>query len=87
MAALARRAGARVHVGMLAEAELGALASASLSSALGETWLPCEASYFLQLPESLLKMPLTVANGTLKLPETAGFADLLDWGKVKNLAP
>jgi L-Ala-D/L-Glu epimerase len=87
MATTARRAGARVHVGMLAEAELGALASASLSSALGETWLPCEASYFLQLPESLMKTPLTVVNGALKLPGTAGFADLLDWGKVKSFAP
>jgi L-Ala-D/L-Glu epimerase / N-acetyl-D-glutamate racemase len=90
MVAMAKRAGARVHVGMLAESELGALAAASLSSALGaagEPWLPCEASYFLQLPESILKTPLAVAGGALKLPETAGFATLVDWDKVKNLAP
>lgn len=90
MAAMAKRASARVHVGMLAEAELGALAAATLSSALGadgEPWLPCEASYFLQLPDSILKTPLAAANGALKLPETAGFAGLIDWDKVKNLAP
>ena len=54
---------------------------------LFRSWLPCEASYFLQLPESLLKKPLAVANGTLELPESAGFADLLDWEKVARLAP
>ena len=91
MAAMAKRANARVHLGMLAEGELGALAAASLQAALGglngEPWLPCEASYFLQLPEGVLSAPLTVTNGTLKLPDIAGFAALVDWDKVKRLAP
>jgi L-alanine-DL-glutamate epimerase-like enolase superfamily enzyme len=91
IAAATKKAGARAHVGMLAEGELGALAAASLSAALGgsgaEPWLPCEASYFLQLPEGVLRVPLVIANGALKLPETPGFAALVDWEKVKRLAP
>lgn len=83
----ARAAGARVHVGMLAECDLGALAAASLSAALGDPWLPCEASYFLQLPEGVLQEPLKIADGALMLPETAGFADLVDWPRVARLAP
>lgn len=91
MATMAKRVGARVHVGMLAEGELGALTAASLQAALGglgsEPWLPCEASYFLQLPEGVLLTPLSVTNGTLALPGSAGFAALVDWEKVKRLAP
>lgn len=87
VARAARAANVRVHVGMLAEAELGALAAASLSASLGEPWLPCEASYFLQLPENFLREPLAVADGRLTLPETAGFGALIDWSRVKRLAP
>lgn len=87
IATAARKAGARTHVGMMAEGELGALAAASLAAALGETWLPCEASYFLQLPEGVLREPLTVANGTMTLPDAAGFATLVDWARLKRLSP
>lgn len=87
IAEAARKAGVRVHVGMLAECDLGALAAASLSAALGDAWLPCEASYFLELPEGVLKEPPTLAQGALVLPEVAGFADLLDWKRVARLAP
>jgi L-alanine-DL-glutamate epimerase-like enolase superfamily enzyme len=83
----ARAAGARVHVGMLAECDVGALAAASLSAALGDPWLPCEASYFLQLPEGVLKDRPKLADGALMLPGTAGFADLVDWQRVARLAP
>ena len=83
----ATSANARVHVGMLAEGELGALAAASLSSALGDPWLPCEASYFLQLPEGVLREPLAVADGRLALPDSVGFGALVDWARVKRLAP
>jgi L-alanine-DL-glutamate epimerase-like enolase superfamily enzyme len=83
----AKRAGARVHVGMLAECDLGSLAAASLSAALGAPWLPCEASYFLQLPAGVLRDPPALAGGALMLPETAGFADLIDWGKVERFKP
>ncbi|MGE5537414.1 MAG: enolase C-terminal domain-like protein [Gemmatimonas sp.] len=86
IAGIATRQGARVHVGMLAEAELGALAAASLAAALGETWLPCESSYFLQVPERLFAEPLVVAGGALTLPDGAGFAALVDWPAVKRLA-
>ena len=91
IAAMASNGGARVHVGMLAEAELGALAAASLAAVLagsrGGDWLPCESSYFLQLPARILKEPLTIAGGMLALPEAAGFAALVDWAAVKRLAP
>jgi hypothetical protein len=65
---------------------LSALAAASLSAALGDPWLPCEASYFLQLPEGVLKEHPTLAAGALTLPATAGFADLIDWKRVARLA-
>jgi L-alanine-DL-glutamate epimerase-like enolase superfamily enzyme len=87
IAETAKRAGVRVHVGMLAECDLGSLAAASLSAAFGDPWLPCEASYFLQLPEGVLKDRPAVANGALTLPETAGFADLVDWQRVARLKP
>jgi L-alanine-DL-glutamate epimerase-like enolase superfamily enzyme len=87
IAVAARGAGARVHVGMLAEAGLGALAAASLSAALHDPWLPCEASYFLQLPDRFLSAPLRVTDGALTLPDTSGFAALIDWAAVRRLAP
>jgi L-alanine-DL-glutamate epimerase-like enolase superfamily enzyme len=87
IAVAAKSAGARVHVGMQAEAGLGALAAANLSAALNEPWLPCEASYFLQLPDGFLRAPLAVADGALTLPGAAGFAALVDWAAVTRLAP
>jgi L-alanine-DL-glutamate epimerase-like enolase superfamily enzyme len=92
IAVAAKAAGVRVHVGMLAEGGLGALAAASLAAALpgaggSVPWLPCEASYFLQLPESILREPLAVADGGLSLPATAGFSTSVDWAKVARLAP
>lgn len=92
IAVAAKAAGARGHVGMLAEGGLGALAAASLSAALpvssgSAPWLPCEASYFLQLPEGFLAEPLTVAGGALTLPDAAGFSASIDWAAVKRLAP
>ncbi|HTI87727.1 MAG TPA: enolase C-terminal domain-like protein [Alphaproteobacteria bacterium] len=80
-------AGANVHVGMLAEAGLGALTATSLSSAMGETWLPCESSYFLQLPETLLAAAPQITGGALTLPDGVGLAPLVDWAAVKRLAP
>jgi L-Ala-D/L-Glu epimerase len=87
IATAARKSGARAHVGMMAEGELGALAAASLAAALGDAWLPCESSYFLQLPGHILKEPLAVAGGALSLPKAVGFAELVDWAAVKHLAP
>jgi L-alanine-DL-glutamate epimerase-like enolase superfamily enzyme len=80
-------AGAGVHVGMLAEAGLGAVMAASLSSAMGETWLPCESSYFLQLPETLLAAPPAITGGALTLPDGVGLSLLVDWAAVRRLAP
>ena len=91
IAASARRAGVRAHVGMQAEADLGSLAAATLASALAgdgrESWLPSESSYFLQLPQGALREPLAITTGALALPETPGFAPLVDWDKVRALAP
>jgi L-alanine-DL-glutamate epimerase-like enolase superfamily enzyme len=81
--------GVDVNIGLFGESSLGALAALQISAALprGRTSLPCEATLFLLLPDEYVHEPLKVAGGRIRLPDAPGFAQFVDWDKVRRLAP
>lgn len=81
--------GVDVNIGLFGESSLGAMAALQLSAALpkGRTNLPCEATLFLLLPDEYVLAPLVVAQGRIRLPDMPGFGRMVDWDKVKRLAP
>lgn len=86
---LATERGIDVNIGLFGESSLGAMAALQIAAALpkGRYGLPCEATLFLLLPDEFVHRPLTVAGGKIRLNDAPGFAAMVDWDKVKRLAP
>lgn len=88
IAAEARRAGAKIAVGISASSALGAIPALSLAQSLPvETrGIPCEETFFLTAG-GYLHEPLRLAGGCVALPEQAGLEGLIDWKRVASLKP
>ena len=78
-----------VNIGLFAETSLGALAALQLSASLPgrATGLPGELCNFLMLPDEFVHEPLTVKAGRVRLPDSPGFDQIIDWRKVERLRP
>lgn len=78
-----------VNVGILAETSLGSLAALQLQAAIPRSLarLPAETTFFLMLDREYVRAPLTVEQGEVRLPDTPGMAQMIDWGRVNALAP
>ena len=85
----AHAASCAVHVGLFGESSLGALVALQLASALPDraTSLPAEPTFHLLLAEEYVSSPLQVVDGAVRLPDTAGLATWVDWGRVAALRP
>lgn len=86
IAELAAQKGANVCSGMYAESALGTLISLQFSGALRQPLVPAEQSFYLMMREQILREPLAVADGRVRLPATNAVADLIDWDRVKHHA-
>jgi L-Ala-D/L-Glu epimerase len=86
VAALARARNANVCSGMYAESALGTLISLQLSAALKEPLVTAEQSFFLIMRDQVTAEAITVRDGRVRLPDTADYASVVDWGKVKRYA-
>jgi L-alanine-DL-glutamate epimerase-like enolase superfamily enzyme len=89
---IARHAAAHnvdVNIGLFGESSLGALAALQISASLpqGRFNLPSEATLFLLLPDEYVHEPLRVRDGRIRLPDAPGFGRVVDWDKVRRLAP
>jgi L-alanine-DL-glutamate epimerase-like enolase superfamily enzyme len=86
IADLARAKQARVAVGISAATSLGAMNALALSASLPTEarCAPCEETFFATMEEILVD-PLTIKDGSIKLPEISGYEALVDWTKVSNL--
>ena len=89
MAELAHAHHCAAHVGNVGDASLGALVAMQIQSALPtrEYSLPTEASFFLTYADDVVTERLRVENGWVRLPDTPGIAPLVDWERVRSLAP
>ncbi|MQA65103.1 MAG: hypothetical protein GEU76_04255 [Alphaproteobacteria bacterium] len=78
-----------VNIGLFGESSLGALAALQISAALPRLRydLPSEATLFLLLPDEYVHEPLRVRDGRIRLPDAPGFGRMVDWDKVRRLAP
>ena len=78
--------GAEAPIGLSGNSALGSLASLSLAAARpqGGARLPTEESFFLQLAEDYIAAPLVISDGVVRLPDSAGAADLIDWDKIDH---
>ncbi len=81
--------GVDVNIGLFGESSLGALAALQISAALpkGRYNLPSEATLFLLLPDEFVHQPLAIEGGRIRLPDRPGFGWMVDWDKVRRLAP
>ena len=86
IANLARAQQARVAVGISAATSLGAMNALALSASLPAEarCAPCEETFFATMDEILVD-PLTIKDGSIKLPEISGYEALVDWKKVSTL--
>ena len=83
----AHAAGATADVGLFGESSLGSLAALQLAASLPSASLPAEVSGFLQFRDEYVFEPLRVKDGGVDLPQSAGFASLIDWEKLVRLRP
>ena len=79
MSRLANAAGCRTLVGMFGESVLGTLTALQLASTLPAGSLPAESTWFLAMTAQITREPMTIKNGAIRLPATAGNAALIDW--------
>ena len=86
IAELAAQQGANVCSGMYAESALGTLISLQLSGALREPLVPAEQSFYLMMREQILREPLQIAAGCVRLPAGNDIAALVDWDRVGHHA-
>ncbi len=86
MRQLAIDAGCTAVVGMFGESALGTLTALQLSSTLSPSALPAENTWFLAMTEQIIHEPMTIKNGAIRLPATAGHAALIDWKRLERLA-
>jgi len=68
---------------MYAESALGTLISLQLSGALREPLVPAEQSFYLMMREQILREPLQIAAGRVRLPAGNDIAALVDWDGVE----
>jgi L-alanine-DL-glutamate epimerase-like enolase superfamily enzyme len=86
IADLAAQKGANVCSGMYAESALGTLISLQFSGALRSPLVPAEQSFYLMMREQVLREPLAISDGRVRLPPAAAVADLIDWDRVARHA-
>jgi L-alanine-DL-glutamate epimerase-like enolase superfamily enzyme len=84
IAELARRSGANVCSGMYGESALGTLISLQFSCALAAPLVPAEQSFYLMMREQVLREPLRIEGGRVRLPAASDTAALVDWDKVER---
>lgn len=85
MARLSPQAGCQVVVGMFGESSLGTLPALSLASTLAEDTLPAEVTWFLAMTQQCITHAIEVRDGVATLPDEAGCASLVDWGRLSPL--
>ena len=85
IAAAAHTVGASADVGLFGESSLGSMAALQLASSLPSNALPAEVSGFLQFGDEYVREPLRIVDGGVDLPDSPGFATLIDWDKVERL--
>jgi L-alanine-DL-glutamate epimerase-like enolase superfamily enzyme len=84
IAELARRSGANVCSGMYGESALGTLISLQFSGALEAPLVPAEQSFYLMMRDQVLREPLRIEGGRVRLPTASDTAALVDWDKVER---
>jgi len=87
-AKFAQEHGVRVHVGFAGESSVGSCAALQLAGSLAcrKNWLPAEVTFFMKMGENLLRDPLKIENGVIRLPQMTSVASVLDFEKVNRLS-
>ena len=86
IADLAAQKGANVCSGMYAESALGTLISLQLSCALRGPLVPAEQSFYLMMRDQVLREPLHIRDGRVRLPAVNDISALIDWDRVGHYA-
>jgi hypothetical protein len=71
---------------MYAESALGTLVSLQLSCALRRPVVPAEQSFYLMMRDQILREPLEISGGCVRLPAIGAIDTMIDWNRVKHYA-
>ncbi len=85
IAATARDANVRLVVGLFGESAVGTLAALQLAATLPDSALPAEVTWYLAMQAQLLKTPLAVRDGRIRLPGMAGVRDDVDRQRLRRM--
>jgi L-alanine-DL-glutamate epimerase-like enolase superfamily enzyme len=82
IAAQALRRGARTAVGLYAESALGTLINLQQPGTMA-----AEQTFYLTMTEPVCFQVPEIRGGRIELPEEADLSAMVDWGRLKGLAP
>ena len=89
--AAAQRYGRAIVAGFFGESDLGSAVNAQLAASsadcgkINQVALPAELSFFLMMRDPLLRAPLTVTDGILRLPDAPSIASQVDWARIEKV--
>jgi len=81
---LAEQNGIPCLIGTQSETSIGARAAIHVAAAFKNVSLPSEISFFTNLKDEIVKNPLKLENGFVKVPEENGVGTIIDHDKLNN---
>jgi len=81
---LAEQSGIPCLIGTQSETSIGARAAIHVAAALKNISLPSEISFFINLKDEIVKNPLKLENGFVRVPEENGVGTIIDYDKLNN---
>ncbi len=81
---LAEKCGKPCLIGTQSETSIGARAAIHMAAAFANVSYPCEISFFINLEDEVIKNPLKLENGYVKVPEEAGIGAEVDYDKLEE---
>jgi len=81
---LAEQNGIPCLIGTQSETSIGARAAIHVAAAFKNVSLPSEISFFINLKDEIVKNPLKLESGFVKVPQENGVGTIVDYDKLNN---
>jgi L-alanine-DL-glutamate epimerase-like enolase superfamily enzyme len=78
--------GVSIAVGLMGESIAGTLPGLQFASTVSSSEWPAELTWFLEMQESVVRVPLEVADGCIAIPHFKNVAETVDWDAVRKFA-
>jgi len=78
--------GVAIAVGLMGESIAGTLPGLQFASSVSSRQWPAELTWFLEMQESVTKVPLDIVDGCIAMPAFRSVAETIDWDAVRKFA-